>query len=130
MAMLLEGELVSMAFAKRSSLFDGSKKDCVVLTNRRILLIDVGMSSRAEYKSIPYTSIRGFSAETCGTWDRDAELTIYTKTHWDMRVINMVHPKLPDMSHTYRSSHDDVQHIRTPTQVIPLISSARTILFP
>ena len=35
------------------------------------------------YKSIPYTSIKGFAVESAGSWDYDSELTLYTKNLWN-----------------------------------------------
>merc|ERR1711964_517274 len=33
-------------------------------------------------KSIPYEAIRGFSVESAGSFDRDAEVQLFTKTYW------------------------------------------------
>ena len=78
---LTKGENVIMGFQ--------SGRDTTVFTNKRILTIDVkGMSGKkTEWRSIPYTSIRGFSAESAGSWDLDSELTLYCKTYWDHEAI-------------------------------------------
>lgn len=54
-------------------------RDVVMLTNRRLVLIDKqGMTGRkVEYQSIPYRSITRFSVETAGTFDLEAELKIW-----------------------------------------------------
>jgi hypothetical protein len=70
---LLPDEEVDMAFR--------CGRDSTVLTNRRLLYIDVqGMiGMKVLYKSYPWTSIRAFAAQTPGFLiDRDAELTLWT----------------------------------------------------
>jgi len=57
--------------------------DKTLYTNRRILHIDVSdwdlFSRKVEYKTIPYTSVIGFSVQTShGYFDWDEEVTIYT----------------------------------------------------
>merc|ERR1712217_797886 len=61
-----------------------SGRDTLVLTTKRVLAIDVQgfTGNKVEYKSIPYTSIRGFSVQSAGSWDRDAELNLFSKTYW------------------------------------------------
>jgi hypothetical protein len=65
-------------------------RDSLVLTNRRYLYIDVqGFSGkRVSYASIPYTSMRAFSVESAGSFDRDSELKIYTKCRWILSVVD------------------------------------------
>lgn len=54
-------------------------RDQFVFTNKRLILIDrQGFSGKkVEYKSIPYSSIKYFSVETAGTFERDADLKIH-----------------------------------------------------
>ncbi|MCA9872315.1 MAG: PH domain-containing protein [Anaerolineales bacterium] len=54
-------------------------RDVFMFTNKRFILIDVqGVTGKkVEYLSIPYKSIRYFSVETAGTFDRDAEFKIW-----------------------------------------------------
>ena len=54
-------------------------RDLIVFTNKRLIMIDVqGITgSKVEYLSVPYKSIRYFSVETAGRFDRDAELKIW-----------------------------------------------------
>lgn len=54
-------------------------RDSFVFTDKRLILTDVqGMTgSKTEYHSIPYRAITHFSIETSGTFDLDAELTIF-----------------------------------------------------
>ena len=60
-----------------------------VLTNLRAVIVDVSgfTGKRVAYKSIPYGSIRGFGVESAGTFDRDSELSIYTRNHWSMQEV-------------------------------------------
>jgi hypothetical protein len=71
--LLLKDERVIMAFE--------AGRDTVIFTNLRIMDLDVrGLScQKIKYTSIPYSSIRAFKVESAGTWDRDAELAIYTR---------------------------------------------------
>ncbi len=54
-------------------------RDKFVFTNKRLILVDrQGMTGhKVEYVTIPYKSIKSFSIETAGTFDRDAELKIW-----------------------------------------------------
>lgn len=54
-------------------------RDQIIFTNKRIILIDKqGMSGRKrEYLSIPYKSVTMFSVENAGTFDMEAEMTIW-----------------------------------------------------
>jgi hypothetical protein len=54
-------------------------RDTFIFTNKRLILIDVQGASgkKVEYMSVPYKSIKYFSVETAGTFDRDAELKIW-----------------------------------------------------
>jgi hypothetical protein len=56
-------------------------RDILTLTNKRIFIIDVkGFSGkRIAYKSVPYSSIRAFSVESAGSWDRDTEFALWIK---------------------------------------------------
>ena len=54
-------------------------RDSFVFTNRRLIIEDVqGVTGRKrEYLSIPYSKISGFSVESAGHFDMDAELKIW-----------------------------------------------------
>lgn len=66
-----EGEQVELAYKLI--------RDQIILTNRRLLLIDKqGVTGKkTEYRSIPYKSITNFSIESAGHLDLDAELKIW-----------------------------------------------------
>lgn len=66
-------------------------KDTTCFTTKRILFLDhqrEGLSKKMEYKSVPYTSVRGFEVESAGGFDSDAEATIWIKNYWDMSSIS------------------------------------------
>ncbi|RFS19963.1 PH domain-containing protein [Chitinophaga silvatica] len=54
-------------------------RDTFIFTNKRLILINKqGVTgSKIEYRSIVYKSISRFSVETAGTFDLDAELSIW-----------------------------------------------------
>ena len=54
-------------------------RDLFVFTNKRLVLVDKqGLTgNKVEYLSVPYKSIKYFSVETAGRFDRDAELRIW-----------------------------------------------------
>jgi Bacterial PH domain len=54
-------------------------RDVFIFTDRRLILVDKqGVTGRkVQYHSVPYKSITHFSVETAGTFDLDAELTIW-----------------------------------------------------
>ena len=54
-------------------------RDVFIFTDRRLILVDKqGVTGRkVQYHSMPYKSITHFSVETAGTFDLDAELTIW-----------------------------------------------------
>lgn len=54
-------------------------RDMFLFTNKRLIVVDrQGVTGKKmEYRSIPYDSIRQFSVETAGMWDRDAELKLW-----------------------------------------------------
>jgi hypothetical protein len=54
-------------------------RDFFVFTNKRMILVDKqGVTgSKAEVKSIPYSSVKAFAKENPGTFDLDAELKIW-----------------------------------------------------
>jgi hypothetical protein len=54
-------------------------RDMFIFTNKRLILVDKqGMTgNKVEYMSVPYKSVKCFSVETAGTFDRDAELKIW-----------------------------------------------------
>jgi hypothetical protein len=74
---LLDDENVVMAFK--------AGRDVTLFTSLRIMAIDVqGLSGqKIAYDSIPYSSIRGFAAESAGGWDRDSQIKVYTKNRWN-----------------------------------------------
>lgn len=69
--MLAPGEEVEIAFA--------IVRDLVVFTDARVIFVDKqGMTGRKRaFHSIPYRSITMFTVETAGSFDADAELTIF-----------------------------------------------------
>eukprot|EP00961_Rhodomonas_salina_P180229 2432465-Rhodomonas_salina.1 len=79
---LVEGENVVMAFK--------AGRDSCVLTDRRLLSIDVqGFSGkRVAYISIPYASMRAYAVESAGSFDRDAELKIFTRIYWELATFS------------------------------------------
>ena len=54
-------------------------RDAFLFTDRRLILVDKqGVTGRKiEYHSVPYRAVTHFSVETAGTFDLDAELTIW-----------------------------------------------------
>lgn len=56
-------------------------RDMFVFTNKRLILIDKqGITgSKADYMTIPYSSITKFSKESAGLMDLDAELKIWIR---------------------------------------------------
>jgi len=59
-------------------------RDMIIFTTKRVIHMDVqGLSgTRIEWKSIPYESLRAFSVQSAGAFDRDAEVRLFTKTYW------------------------------------------------
>lgn len=80
---LLKDETIVMAFK--------AGRDVVAFTNLRVLEMDVqGWSgAKVAYTSIPYGSIRAFSAESAGGWDRDSEIDLYTRNLWDLGKVEL-----------------------------------------
>ncbi|CAB9514297.1 Pfam:DUF1696 [Seminavis robusta] len=80
---LLDNENIVLAFKVG--------RDATLFTNLRVMIMDVqGWSGKkVEYKSIPYKSIRGFSAESAGSWDRDSEIKLYTRNLWDLQKLSL-----------------------------------------
>ena len=58
-------------------------RDYIAFTNWRVLYINVqGLTgSKREYLTVPYRSVTAFSIETAGTFDLDAEISIYLSGH-------------------------------------------------
>ena len=55
-------------------------RDKWVFTNKRLILLDIqGMGSKRDDHSYPYRSIDHFRIETAGTFDDDAEITLWIK---------------------------------------------------
>ncbi|MCP4361205.1 MAG: PH domain-containing protein [Chloroflexi bacterium] len=54
-------------------------RDTFIFTDKRLVVVDVQGTSgkKIEYLSVPYKSIKYFSIETAGTFDRDAELKVW-----------------------------------------------------
>ncbi|MGL6114246.1 PH domain-containing protein [Cetobacterium sp. SF1] len=69
--MLASEEIVELAY--------GAKRDKVIFTNKRILIINVqGLTGKkVDYHTIPYSKIASFSIETSGTFDLDCELKLW-----------------------------------------------------
>lgn len=63
-------------------------RDSLYLTNKRLFIIDVqGFSGkRQEYMSVPLDTIRIWSVESAGHFDRDMELRVWFKGHWRNKV--------------------------------------------
>ncbi len=72
---LIDGETVYYAFK--------TVRDFVAFTNWRVLYINVqGITgSKREYLTVPYRSITAFSIESAGTFDLDAEVSIFLSGH-------------------------------------------------
>ncbi len=90
--LLLDDENVVMAFQ--------AGRDLTLFTNLRVMILDTQglVGKRVSYRSIPFPSIRAFSVESAGAWDRDSELDLYTGNLWDMGKIEM----------DFRKGHVDV----------------------
>ena len=56
-------------------------RDLLVFTSRRLVLVDKqGMTgSKVSYESVPYESVERFKIETAGSFDADAELTLWIR---------------------------------------------------
>ena len=56
-----------------------SVRDRLIVTNKKLLIIDVqGVTGRKkEYMVLPYSKLTGFSCESSGTFDMDAELKVW-----------------------------------------------------
>lgn len=69
--MLADEEIVELGYI--------AKRDRILFTNKRILIINVqGLTGKkVEYHTIPYSKITSFSVETSGTIDLDSELKIW-----------------------------------------------------
>jgi hypothetical protein len=54
-------------------------RDSVVFTNKRLIAINVqGMTGKKkDFTSLPYSKVQAFSIETAGTFDLDAELSLW-----------------------------------------------------
>ena len=69
---LVSGETIEKAFKL--------VKDMFVFTNKRLILVEKSLvGSKADYLTIPYSSIIKFSKESAGMLDLDAELKIWIK---------------------------------------------------
>lgn len=54
-----------------------------------VLTLFFRSGKKIEYTSIPYESIRAFSAESAGAWDRDSEVDLYTRNLWTMGKVRL-----------------------------------------
>jgi Bacterial PH domain len=81
--LLLEDERTILAFK--------AGRDVTLFTSRRILMVDTeGWSGdKIVYRSVPYDNIRAFAAKSGGSWDRDAEVFIFTRNQWSMNKLNI-----------------------------------------
>ena len=81
--LLLDDENVVMAFK--------AGRDISCFTNKRIFIIDKkGWSGKKiAYQSIPYKSVKAFSAESAGGWDRDSTVGIHTKNYWNLSYVHL-----------------------------------------
>jgi hypothetical protein len=68
---LIEGEKIEKAFRLIRDMF--------IFTNKRLILVEKqGLTgSKADYQTIPYSSIKKFSKESAGILDLDADLKIW-----------------------------------------------------
>jgi hypothetical protein len=75
------GEANMLQADEKAVLAYKSGRDTLIITNKRIFMIDVkGLSgSRIAYRSVPYSSLRAFSVESAGSWDRDTEFQFWIK---------------------------------------------------
>lgn len=57
-------------------------RDMMVFTNRRLILVDKqGVTgNKVSYETVPYDSIHRFELETAGSFDLDAELTLWIRS--------------------------------------------------
>jgi len=44
---------------------------------------------KIEYTSLPFRSIHAWSVQTAGMWDRDSELSLYTRNRWHIAKFDM-----------------------------------------
>ena len=69
---LIEGETIEKAFKL--------VRDMFIFTNKRLILVEKQLvGTKADYLSIPYSSVVKFSKESAGILDLDAELKIWIK---------------------------------------------------
>jgi len=80
---LLDDEKCIMAFR--------AGRDVSIFTNLRFMEIDVqGFSgAKVEYTSIPYRNIHAWAVETTGKYDRDSELSLYTRNRWFLAKVKL-----------------------------------------
>jgi len=80
---LLDDEKILMAFK--------AGRDISLFTNLRVMIIDVkGLSGcKILYTSLPYRSIRAYSVQSAGVWDRDSELTLHTRNRWHIAKVEL-----------------------------------------
>jgi len=80
-AMLLPSEMVLMGFV--------CGRDILILTTHRAMKIDKqGFTGRKVlYLSLPYTKIKSYEVESCGTFDLDAKMSLCIKAPWFAREV-------------------------------------------
>ncbi|KAL3823901.1 hypothetical protein ACHAXA_005483 [Cyclostephanos tholiformis] len=63
-------------------------RDSLYLTNKRFFMIDVQgfTGKRKEYMSVPWDSVRVWSVESAGNFDRDMELRLWFKGAWNNKI--------------------------------------------
>lgn len=81
MPVLLEDEVVQLAFK--------SGRDYTVMTDRRLLIVDVQgvFGAKIEYKTVLWSAIKAFSVQTAGFFlDRDTEICLYTNIQGMLKI--------------------------------------------
>jgi hypothetical protein len=53
-------------------------RDILVITNKKIIAITIGLTKTMEILVLPYSKITAFAVETAGTFDLGAEFKIWT----------------------------------------------------
>ena len=53
-------------------------RDILVITNKKVIAITIGLTKTMEILVLPYTKITAFAVETAGTFDLGAEFKIWT----------------------------------------------------
>jgi len=80
---LQEDEQAVLAFGVLSDLLVFTTKRVLFIAKVRDLTSLMGMKEKVVWRSIPYPSIRAFSVESAGAWDRDSQLSLELQIFWD-----------------------------------------------